>query len=100
MDGAVTWPQLAFIVSAIVSAGGIVAAIVIRVLMLLWRMQREHDAFKTKVAETYAPLAALYKVEARIADEMRELRKGFDDGFGRVIEIMKTLATRRRSAGD
>jgi hypothetical protein len=60
------WQALGVIVSAIVGAGTIVSAFVIRLWTRLNDMDKEHNDFRVEVARNYATAEALIQVEQRL----------------------------------
>ena len=115
MTGAVSWEALTFIVVVILAAGSLVAGFV------LWHfsqtkeadkkigaVRQDLDQFRIEVAKEYAPLTALFKVEARIAEELRSarteqnaaltaMRRENNAGFDRIVKFVQAMTPTRRS---
>jgi hypothetical protein len=61
-----TWQALGVIVTAIIGAGTIVSAFVIRLWTRLNDMDKEHNDFRVEVARNYVTAEALIQVEQRL----------------------------------
>ena len=108
MTGPVSWQELVAVAGMIVAAGFIVAGVVMWLMSRHQALARELDKFRLEVAEKYAPISALFKVEARIAEEFRNARKEQTEamrdmrneqiaGFNRVVKFVQAMTPLRRS---
>jgi hypothetical protein len=61
-----SWQALGVIVTAIVGAGSLVSAFVIRLWTRLNDMDKEHNDFRVDVARNYVTAEALVQVEQRL----------------------------------
>lgn len=100
MSGVVEWPQLIFVVVAVIAAGSGVLSFAIWLWSRIGRvetnanikidsLEKQHNDLRVKVAEEYVPFSELGKVEARIEGRLSEMAKQFERGFDRMIDILR-----------
>ncbi len=82
--GTPTWYELALVLGAIVSAGGIVAAVTAWLWSQLGKQQRDLSEFKVEVAHQYVTTDALLQVETRLVDAINRMA----DRFDRVMDAL------------
>jgi len=68
-----SWQALGVIVTAILGAGTIVSAFVIRLWTRLNEMDKEHNDFRVDVARNYVTAEALMQVEQRLVGAINRM---------------------------
>jgi hypothetical protein len=79
-----TWQALGVIVTAIVGAGTIVSAFVIRLWTRLNDMDKEHNDFRVEVARNYVTAEALVQVEQRLELAINRMTERLERALDRL----------------
>ena len=92
-----TWQELYYIIAALSLAGGAVAGTVVWLFTRFSAHERDLSEFKLKVAEEYATIKLVERVEGRMIDAVNRVEDSvtrMTDAFNEAVRMMMRAGAR------